>query len=48
MDSNKLEIENITFNLKQLLDDIKNSLNGLAQENNNAFALHIDQNIIII
>jgi signal transduction histidine kinase/CheY-like chemotaxis protein len=45
MDSNKLEIENITFNLKQLLDDIKNSLNGLAQENNNAFALHIDQNI---
>jgi signal transduction histidine kinase/CheY-like chemotaxis protein len=45
LDSNKTEIENTSFNLKQLLQDIKNSLNGLAQENNNDFSLQMDQNI---
>lgn len=45
IDSNKLEIEYINFNIKQLLADIKNSLKGLAIQNNNEFTLEIDPNI---
>ncbi|MBW4362207.1 tetratricopeptide repeat-containing hybrid sensor histidine kinase/response regulator [Flavobacterium taihuense] len=42
IDSNKLEIEYITFNLKQLLGDIQNSLKEIATINNNKFILKID------
>jgi signal transduction histidine kinase len=42
IDSNKLEIEYINFNLKQLLGDIQNSLKEIATVNNNKFILKID------
>jgi signal transduction histidine kinase/CheY-like chemotaxis protein len=42
IDSNKLEIEYINFNLKQLLGDIQNSLKEIATINNNKFILKID------
>ncbi|NRS89240.1 signal transduction histidine kinase/CheY-like chemotaxis protein [Flavobacterium sp. 7E] len=45
IESNKIEIENISFNLKELLEDIKNSLNGLAKTNNNNFTLQLDSYI---
>ncbi len=45
IDSTKIEIENINFNLKQLLGNIKNSLKELASTNNNNFTLEIDPNI---
>ncbi|MFV5692358.1 ATP-binding protein [Flavobacterium sp. LT1R49] len=45
IDSNKVEIEYINFNLKQLLEDIQNSLKELATVNNNTFNLEIDSSI---
>ncbi len=45
IDSNKIEIENIDFNLKKLFENIQNSLKELASINNNAFVLEIDSNI---
>ena len=45
IDSNKIEIENIDFNLKKLFENIQNSLKELASTNNNAFELHIDSSI---
>ena len=45
MDSNKIEIENIPFNLKELLENIQNSLKELAHINNNNFNLEIDNTI---
>jgi signal transduction histidine kinase/CheY-like chemotaxis protein len=45
IDSKKTEIENIDFNLKQLLENIQSSLKELASENNNDFNLTIDANI---
>jgi CheY-like chemotaxis protein len=45
VDSNKIEIENIDFNLKKLLEDIQNSLKELASTNNNYFVLEIDSSI---
>lgn len=45
IDSNKFEIEYINFNLKQLLEDIQNSLKELASVNNNKFILKIDSDI---
>ena len=45
IDSNKVEIEYINFNLKNLLEDIKNSLKGLAISNNTDFTLEIDSDI---
>ncbi|TRX36555.1 response regulator [Flavobacterium sp. ZT3R18] len=42
IESNKLEIEYINFNLKQLLGDIQNSLKEIATINNNTFLLKID------
>jgi signal transduction histidine kinase/BarA-like signal transduction histidine kinase len=42
IDSNKLELEYINFNLKQLLGDIQNSLKEIATINNNKFILKID------
>ncbi|MFV8368066.1 ATP-binding protein [Flavobacterium sp. LB2R40] len=45
IESNKVEVENISFNLKKLLGDIKNSLKELALVNNNNFILEIDPTI---
>jgi len=45
IDSNKVQIENINFNLKLLLENIQNSLKELASTNNNNFSLEIDQKI---
>ena len=45
IESNKVEIENICFNIKQLLQDIKNSLKEVAKKNNNNFELLIDNSI---
>jgi signal transduction histidine kinase/CheY-like chemotaxis protein len=45
IESNKLEIEYINFNIKQLLEDIKNSLKEIASLNNNKFILNIDSAI---
>jgi CheY-like chemotaxis protein len=42
IDSNKMEIEYISFNLKQLLADIQNSLKEIATINNNRFILKLD------
>lgn len=45
IESNNTELENIRFNLKELLEDIQNSLKGLALKNNDVFALEIDPNV---
>ena len=45
IESNAIETENLNFNLKLLLVNIKNSLKELALINNNAFTLEIDENI---
>ena len=45
IDSKKIEIENIDFNLKKLIKNIQNSLKELASTNNNNFELEIDSNI---
>jgi len=45
IESNKLEIEYISVNLKQLLTDIQNSLKEIATINNNKFILKIDSAI---
>ena len=45
IDSSKVQIENINFNLKLLLENIQNSLKELASTNNNNFKLEIDQKI---
>lgn len=45
IDSNKVEIEYINFNIKNLLEDIKNSLQEQAIKNNNNFSLTIDPKI---
>lgn len=45
IDSNKIEIENISFNLKKLIENIQKSLKELASTNNNNFTFEIDPNI---
>jgi signal transduction histidine kinase len=45
IESSAIETENITFNLKLLLQNIQNSLKELASINNNAFTVEIDPNI---
>ena len=45
IESNTVEIEYVDFNIKQLLNDIQNSLKEVASKNNNQFALEIDNNI---
>lgn len=45
IESNKVQIENINFNLKLLLENIQNSLKELASTNNNNFKFEIDSNI---
>ncbi len=45
IESNKAEVDSISFNLKQLLEDIQNSMKELALKNNNQFELIIDTKI---
>jgi signal transduction histidine kinase/CheY-like chemotaxis protein len=45
IESNMMDVENVKFNLKELLQDLQNSLKGIALKNNNVFALEIDPNI---
>ncbi|KDN54347.1 tetratricopeptide repeat-containing hybrid sensor histidine kinase/response regulator [Flavobacterium seoulense] len=45
IDSNKIQLEFVNFNLKQLLEDIQNSLIEVATKNRNQFLLEIDPNI---
>jgi signal transduction histidine kinase/ActR/RegA family two-component response regulator len=45
IESNNIEIEDISFDLKELLANIKNSLLEQAHLNNNNFNLNIDKNI---
>jgi signal transduction histidine kinase/CheY-like chemotaxis protein len=45
IDSTKVEIENISFNLKELLFNIQSSLKELATANKNYFNLEIDETI---
>ncbi|RVT77743.1 response regulator [Flavobacterium sufflavum] len=45
IDSSKVELEHINFNLKQLLEGIQNSLIEVATKNKNAFLLDIDPSI---
>lgn len=45
IDSSKIEIEKISFDLKALLNNIQNSLKELAAANNNHFLLEIDDAI---
>jgi signal transduction histidine kinase/tetratricopeptide (TPR) repeat protein len=45
IESNSVELEKISFNLKQLLENIKNSLIEVAVKNNNHFELIIDDTI---
>ena len=45
IESDNIEIEYTTFNLKKLLEDIKHSLKELAVVNNNTFCLEVDPEI---
>lgn len=45
IDSNKIELEHINFDLKKLLENIQNSLIEVATKNKNEFLLDIDPNI---
>jgi signal transduction histidine kinase len=45
IDSSKSEIENISFNLKELLTNIQSSLKELATANKNYFNLEVDETI---
>lgn len=45
IESNNIEIEYISFSIKQLLGDIHSSLKELATKNNNQFTMEIDENI---
>lgn len=45
IESNKIELESISFNLKELLENIQSSLNKFALTNNNEFNLKFDERI---
>jgi signal transduction histidine kinase len=45
IESDTIEIEYTTFNLKKLLEDIKHSLKELAVVNNNTLCLEVDPEI---
>ena len=45
IESTKIEAENIDFNLKQLLENIQNSLKEIATNNNNRYIIEIDNSI---
>ncbi|HJR99609.1 MAG TPA: histidine kinase dimerization/phospho-acceptor domain-containing protein, partial [Flavobacterium sp.] len=45
IESPKVQIESINFDLKQLLENLKNSLIEVASKNKNSFTLDIDPNI---
>ncbi|SFA73823.1 Signal transduction histidine kinase [Flavobacterium swingsii] len=45
IESDNIEIENISFNIKELLNNIQNSLKEQASQNNNDFNLNIDNEV---
>lgn len=45
IESNTVEVDTVNFNLKQLLEDIRNSLKEIALKNNNTFTFNIDETI---
>lgn len=45
IESNNIEIEKISFNVRELLHNIQNSLKEQASQNNNDFILHIDKEV---
>jgi signal transduction histidine kinase/CheY-like chemotaxis protein len=45
IESDNIEIENISFNLRELLNNIQNSLKEQASQNNNDFKLNIDDDV---
>lgn len=45
IESDNIEIENISFNIKELLNNIQNSLKEQASQNNNDFILNIDNKV---
>jgi signal transduction histidine kinase len=45
VESEKIEIESINLNVKQLLDDLHQSFLDVASKNSNQFILHVDPNI---
>ncbi len=45
IESNNIEIEKISFNIRELLHNIQNSLKEQASQNNNDFILHIDKDV---
>ncbi|WP_300569682.1 ATP-binding protein [Flavobacterium sp.] len=45
IESNNIEIEKISFNIRELLHNIQNSLKEQASQNNNDFRLHIDKDV---
>ncbi len=45
IESDKIEVEKINFNLKNLLQNIQDSLKEIANEKNNTFMLHVDEKI---
>ena len=45
IDANKIEVENINFNLIELTENILNSLKEIATKNNNIYDVFIDKNI---
>ena len=45
IESNNIEVENINFDIRDLLKNIYNSLKELASQNNNDFRLNIDETV---
>jgi signal transduction histidine kinase/ActR/RegA family two-component response regulator len=45
IESDTIQLEAVNFNLKQLLEDIRNSLKEIAIKNNNTFTFDIDETI---
>jgi len=45
IESNKIELESISFHLRELLENIQSSLNKFALTNNNEFNLDFDESI---
>ena len=45
IESNNIEIENISFNIRELLHNIKNSLQEQAKVNNNIFTLNVQNQV---
>jgi signal transduction histidine kinase len=44
-DANKIELNNIEFNIEEVINNLKSALSYLKKENNNTIHIHIDDNI---